>query len=143
MSVFSEIAEVPVPDCLVLKLEEVEPNGLIDTTLYIFYDRIKHVYVIRGRRRVTQKSMSCTYSFVCNHSKNLANFLKYIICSGNKVRETLYNYDNFPTESNEITYSFLNNCAHLDYELSGYEEVTLFNIANRLQMLKNVYNNYN
>ena len=40
-----------VSDCLVFKFEEVEENGNVDMTAYVFYDKRTHKYVIRGRRR--------------------------------------------------------------------------------------------
>ena len=50
-----------VPDCLVLKLEEVEcGTNKKDTTIYVFYDKEEHKYVVRGQRKVTKSHKSCT-----------------------------------------------------------------------------------
>lgn len=134
-----------MPDCLVFKLEEVEYNtNKIDTTLYILYDKVRHVYIVRGRRRWTPMSQSCTYSFECEFAKDLADFIDYVICRGNKVNETLYNYDNLPNDSNEITYEFLHDYDHSDFEISGYDNRKLRRgrLLKNLRMLRNVYNYY-
>ena len=56
-----------ISDCLVFKLEEVEHvTGIIDTTVYIIYDKKNHKYLIRGRRRWTPICQSCTYSYECD-----------------------------------------------------------------------------
>jgi hypothetical protein len=134
-----------MPDCLVFKLEEVEYNtNKIDTTLYILYDKVRHVYIVRGRRRWTPMSQSCSYSFECEFAKDLADFIEYVICKRNKVNETLYNYDNLPDDSNEITYEFLHDYDHSDFELSGYDNRKLRRgrLLKNLRMLRNIYNYY-
>ena len=134
-----------LPDCLVLKLEEVEKGtNNIDTTIYIFYDKKTHHYFVRGRRRWTPQVQSCTYSFQCEFAKDLADFLQYVICKKNKVNEILYNYDNFPSESNDVTFDFLNDYYHSDYEISGYDKIKLRRkeLLRNLRMLRNVFNYY-
>ena len=84
-----------VPDCLVLKIEEIDYNTKkVDTTVYIFYDANEMNYVIRGHRQSTKKFNNCIYSFVCEEAKDLADFLQYIMCPKNIVNDVLYNYDN-------------------------------------------------
>lgn len=134
-----------MPDCLVLKLEEVEKlTGELDTTVYILYDKRNRNYLIRGRRRWTPKHQSCTYSFECDRSKDLAEFLQYIICSDNSVNEILYNYDNLPENPSDITFEFLQQNDHVDYEISGYNDQTLTTdrLLKTLRMLKNISNFY-
>ena len=115
------MTEFPVPDCLVLKLEENEADSKnIDTTVYIFYDKKEHNYVIRGQRRCSDNIHSCTYSFVSEHLNSVADFLQYVICSNNTVNEILYNFDSLPIDSNEITYELLKKYDDVSYELSGY-----------------------
>jgi hypothetical protein len=141
--------EHTLPDCLVLKLEENEVSevnnkntGRVDTTIYIFYDKKEKNYVLRGQRRWSVGCQSCAYSFVCKSEVDLADFLQYIFCKKNTVNEILYNYDNLPKISNEITFDFLNKYDHGDYEISGYNNTVL--IKNRLikilKMLRNVFN---
>ena len=55
-----------VPDCLVFKFEEYDNvREEIDTTIYVFYDKKEHHYVVRGQRKWTPRHQSCTYSFKC------------------------------------------------------------------------------
>ena len=132
-------------DCLVLKLEEIESDtGKIDTTVYILYDKERKNFVIRGRRRLTPVAQSCNYSFVSKRAEDLVDFLLYIICKGNTVNEVLYNYDNLPNDANEITFDFLYQYDHDDYEISGYNNIKLGKkrLLKNLNILRNVFNNY-
>ena len=136
--------ENTVPDCLVLKLEELEEcTNEIDTTMYIFYDKNEHHYVIRGQRRVTEKCNSCVYSFVCNDALDLIDFLSFIFDEKFCVLNiTLYNYDNLSNNSNDITYEFLQDYDHRDYELAGYDgqDFDRKQLLNCLRMIRNVFN---
>lgn len=134
-----------LPDCLVLKLEEVEENsGKIDTTVYVIYDKRDHKYLIRGSRRLSPKYEPCAYSYQCECAHELVDFIEYLFCPGNKVNEILYNYDNLPGNSNDITFDFLNENAYEDYEISGYNDLTLKRrrLLKILRMLRNVFNYY-
>ena len=133
-------------DCLVFKLEEFDVDTMAtDTNIYILYDTKNYNFVVRGCRKWTPKQKSATYSFVCDDEEELSYFLKYLICKNNKVNEILYNYDNLPLDSNEITFDFLNNYEHSDYEISGYNNKSFsrHRILKNLRMLKNIYNIYN
>jgi len=139
------MTEFAVPDCLVFKFEEVEYNTeKVDTTVYVFYDKKEHNYVIRGQRRCSPLHQSCTYSFVSEDVNDLADFLQYIICKDNEVNEILYNYDNFPLDSNDITFDFLKEYDHNDFEISGYNKQKLGRkrLIKTLRMLRNVFNYY-
>jgi len=117
----TEFTETSVPDCLVLKFEEIDSDTeQLDQTVYIFYDQSIETYVVRGRRRWTPAIQSCTYSYECDNESDLADFMEYLFCPDNTVNEILYNYDNFPDNSNDITFEFLNENDHKDYEISGY-----------------------
>ena len=135
-----------VTDCLVLKIEERETDvELLDTTIYVIYDKREHNYVVRGKRRVTKDIESWTYSFVCNDYKDLADFLSFVLCKYNLLTYVLYNYDNLPYDSNDITYEFLKEYESNVYELVGYNNLDysrkrLYSI---LRMLRNVFNYYN
>jgi hypothetical protein len=139
------MSKYDVPDCLVLKFEEVErETKQIDNTIYVFYDKRTHNFFVRGRRRWTPTTQSCTYSFQCEYAKDLADFLQYTICKNNTVNEVLYNYDNLPFESNDVTFEFLHDYDHGDYEISGYDNVKLKrkDLLINLRMLRNVFNFY-
>ena len=132
-----------MPDCLVFKFEEVEADtGELDTTVYVLYDQIKEKYIVRGQRKWTPRHQSCTYSYECDNQCDLLDFLQYIVCSGNRVNEVLYNYDNLPYDSNKITYEFLHDYDHQDYEISGYngKKFTRRRLFKNLRMLRKISN---
>ncbi len=132
-------------DCLVLKIEEFDADtNENDTNLYVLYDTNNSRYIIRGRRRWTPKIQACEYSFVCDHEDDVLEFLQYVICKNNRINEILYNYDNLPADSSDITFEFLNNYEHSDYEISGYngKKFKRTRILRNLKMLKNIYNIY-
>ena len=132
-------------DCLVLKIEELDADtNEPDTNIFILYDTEREQYIIRGRRRWTPKVTGCEYSFVCDAEEELVHFLQYVICKQNKINEILYNYDNLPPDSTDITFEFLNDYEHSDYEISGYNNKTFkrTRILRNLKMLKNIYNIY-
>ena len=134
-----------MPDCLVFKFEEVEKGTKkVDTTVYVLFDQRKHKYIVRGQRRWTPRYQSCSYSFDCEDICDLVYFLQYVICPGNRVNEVLYNYDNLPDDSNKITYEFLHDHDHEDYEISGYNKIKFSSkrLFNNLIMLRNIYNNF-
>ena len=144
MSEFSQ-TDTRVDDCLVLRFEEIEERTKeIDTTVYVLYDKNEHHYVVRGKRRESENQPSYSYSFNCEYAADLADFLQYIICKYNIVNETLMNYDNLPGISNDITYEFLQDYFHLDYEVAGYDRQKLVRkrLLKNLRMLRNVYNYY-
>jgi hypothetical protein len=134
-----------VPDCLVFKFEEVEKEtGNIDNIIYVLFDQRTENYVVRGQRRWTPKIQSCSYSFECDNQCDLADFLQYIVCSDNRVNEILYNYDNLPDDSNSVTYEFLHDYDHSDYEISGYngKKFNRRRLFRMLRMLRKISNEY-
>ena len=133
-------------DCLVFKLEEFEDGSdKMDNVVYILYDTYDETYIIRGRREETRTRAACTYSFACNDENDLADFLQYTICSHNTVNEILYNYDNLPHNSKDITFAFLEKYDDPVYEISGYngQKLRKKKLIKNLRMLKNVFNYYN
>lgn len=134
-----------VPDTLVLKIEEYEADHkLIDTILYILYDTRTKRYVIRGKRQSTQNFESEPYSFESESSNDLADFIMLIIDCDNVLSYTLYNYDNLPEQSNDITYEFLNFYDDRTYEVVGYDnkKIKRRDLLRNLRILRNVFNYY-
>jgi len=134
-----------VPDCLVLKFEEIDSDlEQLDQSVFIFYDQNVETYVVRGRRRWSPKIQSCTYSYECDNADDLADFLEYLFCKDNAVNEILYNYDNFPDNSNDITFEFLQEHEHKDYEISGYDnqQHSVKRFKRLLRMIRKVGNYY-
>jgi hypothetical protein len=132
-------------DCLVLKIEEIS-DGEIDTTLFILYDGIENQYAIFGKRNdIFGRQSRVPYSFKCKYAEDLSDFISFAICKKNKWSYTLYNYDNLPGDSDDITYEFLK---ELDddqsYEISGYDNKNYSRnyLVKSLKMLKNVFNYY-
>ena len=138
--------ETTVPDCLVLKIEEYNSTICeLDTSIFVLYDKYKHQYVLRGCRRITEKYDMRTYSFVCNSATDLANFISYVICQENLWTFVLYNYDNLPTSSSNITYEYLVKNESPEYEITAYDKTIYnkFRLLQNLKMLRNVFNYYN
>jgi hypothetical protein len=132
-------------DCLVLKIDENDSyDNKLDTTLFIIYDKKNSNFIIRGKRDDTYED-SAPFSFNCEFAHELVDFISFVICKKNKWTFSLYNYDNLPATSNEITYDFLYNQESSIYELGAYEKQK-FNkkiLLKYLRILRNVFNNYN
>ena len=136
--------EFTVPDTLVLKIVEHDVDlGIPDTTLYVLYDKSTHRYVIRGKRNDSRID-SCTYSFECEFANDLADFLEFLLDRTNTFSYILYNYDNLPETSNEITFEFLEMYDSKIYELSGYDNLSFKRkiLLKNLRMLRNIFNYY-
>ncbi len=136
--------EFTVPDTLVLKIVEYDVDlKRNDNTLFILYDKAIHRYVIRGKRNDVNVS-SCTYSYECKSASDLADFLGFLLDETNKLSYIVYNYDNLPETSNDITFEFLNKNYSKFNELFGYDN-QLYNrktITKVIRTLKNVFNYY-
>jgi hypothetical protein len=135
-----------VTDCLVLKIVENDSiKDRVDNTIYILYDTREQTYVIRGQRECGTVRSGCTFSYICENEDDLADYLQYVICHQNTVNEILYNYDNLPDNSNDITFEFFQKYDHSDYEVGGYDDRKLSRkrLLKTLRMLRNVFNYYN
>jgi len=136
----------PATDCLVLKIDEIDIDTKIkDTTLFIIYDKMKHEFIIRAKRLNTKKITSIPYAFVCEYAKDLAEFIGFVIDEkNNKISYTLYNYDNLPATSDEITFEFFEKHVDDAYEIVGYDNQkhNKKEVISVLRMLRNVYNKY-
>jgi hypothetical protein len=132
-------------DCLTLKIQEYDiDDNTLDTTLYIIYDKKEHHYVLRGKRNdKTLKSEA--FSFNCEFAHELIDFITFVICKKNNWSYILYNYDNLPATSDEITYDFMKVNESVVYELGGYEKQKYNKtvVLKYLRILRNVFNNYN
>jgi len=132
-------------DCLVLKIEELS-DGELDTTLFILYDVLEDNYIIRGKRSNDfSKPQSVPYSFQCKHPEHLADFISFIVCTKNKWSYSLYNYNDLPNHSDEITYEYLKDLDNDPcYEIAAYDNKNYCReyLVKSLEMLKNVFNHY-
>ena len=137
--------EFTVPDTLVLQIREFDlDTNRLDTTLFVLYDQRTDRYVIRGNRKEVPRIDPCIYSFECESARDLADFIEFVIDKTNKISYILYNYDNLPEESNEITYDMLLAEADVSREISGYDNQRLKRkrLLKNIRMLRNIFNEY-
>lgn len=136
------MTEFTLPDTLVLKIIEYYDYDKKDTILYILYDKSSERYVIRGKRHETNLIKNCTYSFECDTTYGLAEFIQFLIVPFNNISVILYNYTNLPLTSDEITYEFLEEHDKTQNEISGYDNKRLKRkyLLKTLRMLRNVFN---
>lgn len=135
--------EFTVPDTLVLKIVEYDENThRDDTTLYMWYDQSIQRYAVRGKRAETPNLAHCLYSFECKSANDLADFVQFVIDRNNYVSYILYNYDNLPETSDDITFDFLSYYDEISYEIAGYDNEALkrTDLVRNLKMLKNIFN---
>lgn len=131
-----------IPDTLVLKISELK-NFKINsslTTLYIIYDVKLETYIIRGEKTFVETYDKLNYSFECDTATCLVDFIK-LIFGKCELLYTIYNYNNLPLLSDDITFDFLEK--HDDYINIIGEEVgpTKKNyLKNKLKMLKWIFN---
>jgi len=152
-------------DCLVLCIDD-----LSSFKLFVLYDTKKNIYELRGKNYVLvsddSESESVLYSdsdsdsdsdlekesnnieflpfsFKSKKSKHLIEFIEFII-SLNSCEFTVYNYNNFPSNSNKITFDFLENHQQNKREIFCYEKENFDKemCKKLLKMIKNIYNNY-
>jgi hypothetical protein len=131
-------------DCLVLKIEEYYTDtDELDTTMYVFYDKETHYFYIRGKRR-SKNLDSVTFSFTCEFAEELVDFISFAICKKNKWTYVLYNYNNLPLSSDDISYEYLVQKQSKVNELAGYnkQDYKRKTLLSHLRMLRNVFNYY-
>ena len=133
-------------DTLVLKIEEIEEhNGvMVDTRLFVFYDANDGCYHLRGERTSTGRYVFDPYSFRCDTSNTLIDFIGHVICKMNKTCFTLYNFNDLQICSDKISYEQLCWNQSKTKEIVGYDnfQYTRKELKKILKLLRNVYNNY-
>lgn len=136
--------ESTVPDTLVLKIIERDELNVIDNVVYILYDQRYQRYVIRGKRRDTVNIKSQDYSFECDNSRHLAEFIEFMMDKNYTFSYILYNYTNLPEKSDDITFDFLFDNDDLANEMTGYDDEPMVKhkLLKMFRILKNVYNFY-
>ena len=134
----------PSTDCLVLKIEEYV-DSVLDTTLFVLYDKNEEKYLIRGKRSSYSGNEPNSYSFNCNYTSELNDFINLVICPKSRLSYTLLNYNDLPCNSENIDYDYL---ISLDddkiYEVTGYDNQTYNKkkFLRILRTLKYVFNYY-
>lgn len=132
-------------DCLVLKIEEYDSTTeRLDNTVFILYDTKSKQYIVRGLRVDTPKMTSVPYSFTCKKLSRLVDFISFIVCKQNLWSYTLYNYNNLPFSSENITFDSLYDDGNKENEISGYDNCSYDRreLYSNLRMLRFVFNSY-
>ena len=161
-------------DCLVVKIDELFAFE-VEHTIFIVYDTIEQKYVMRGKRienvqkpeyenfnqpsivqlfdylfqyKSEKKPVTYyPYSFSCPKKESLVDFLEFIFTQGSSFRISLYNYDNLPYESKDITYEFFEKHVDETYEICSVYECHGDKKINEkfekiLDFIQNVSNDY-
>lgn len=127
------------PDTLVLKIAKYTHD--VNNIMYILYDYSLDKYIIRGEKLTKKPYKSTNYSFECVSTTYLRDFIITILGNKNAITYSLYNYDNLPSTSDEVTYEFLEDNDDKIYELSN--EITVLKktqLKQYLNMLTHVLN---
>ena len=133
--------EIYPTDCLVLRIDEFDCDShKLDTSMYVFYDVNEEMYVIRGKRPNEWQ----TYSFYCDTMHDTMDFVRTVICKENFWSYNLYNCDNLPLDSDDITFGTLDSIVSFRNEVTGYDYQTYNKktLKRMLRILRNVYNYY-
>ena len=128
-------------DCLVLEIREFDSDlDRIDTRMFVLYDHNEDTFVFRGKRQNQWE----TYSFYCDGLNDLADFIRTIVCKYNYCSFILYNYDNLPMSSDDITFEHLDNNIRVENEVTGFDNMKCKKkfLKRMLGILRNVYNYY-
>jgi hypothetical protein len=123
--------EFIVPDTLVLEIIEINRLGPV---FYVLYDKNTHRYVLRCSTE-TQNIIS----FECNSEEDLISFVKVIFKGASTISFTLYNYDNLPALSNDITFDFLDE-NRPDEIVSDCDKLKKKNLLKYLRIIRNIFN---
>ena len=138
-------------DCLVLRVVENTCSKFkYDQEVFILWDTFLKKYIIRGRRSPFRRGCAHgnPYSYTCTHMLDVLNFLYLIIDPTNDCKFELYNYDNLPYDSDDITVDFLSNGIDLYNEVVAYDDMFIDStsknteLVKALKSLKSIYNEY-
>ena len=130
-------------DCLVLLIEGYDPELNISVNkTYVLYDNVNQQYLVRGLdfdKETQKKSFSFTVDY--DATESIVDFTDFF-SSGDQVKIAVYNFDDLPLTSEEITYEYLEDYSSEEYEIftfrpTNYSKTT---IRRMLTMVKNLYN---
>ena len=109
-------------DCLVLRIMDIESmkNGRT-AELFILFDSNMGEYIIRGSNDHVKEFVP--FSFSCRYRSKLIEFINFFLCVKNIWNYELYNYNNLPVTSNDITYEFLSENIDNRFNLVSYDKV--------------------
>ncbi len=127
------------PDTLVLKITKYDYD--VNHFMYIVYDNSLDKYIIRGQKLTKKPYKATNYSFECDSTTYLRDFIMTLFGNKSDVSYSFYNYDNLPLTTDEITYDFLEDNDDKTYELSN--EITILKkkqLKHHLNMLTHILN---
>ena len=130
-------------DCLVLRIVDTDSIKNNKTAnLFVLYDVKEREYVVRGSNDHAKAFVP--FSFNCRTRTELIDFIKFFLCEECKWSYELYNYDNLPAFSNDITYDFLHSNLDNRYNIVSYDnqEYSKRSLQKWLRMLEYVKNDY-
>ena len=140
-----DIMSAMISDCIVLKIVETEAtSGDTDNTIYVLYDNKAREYIIRGVRSPSYKTVFDTYSFRCHSTKVVGDFLYLTIDGSNIVSYALYNCNDLPYSSDEITSELLDESCVKRVEVIGYDNMKLERktLQKYVDIVGNMFNPY-
>jgi hypothetical protein len=129
---------------LVLCIEErddPEDYNNIDGRIFIFWEEISGKYIIFGRRELRENFNGIPYAFTFDKSKDVCKFVDLII-KDRITSVTYYNFNNlYNLETGDLkllNYEFFENNMDKNYEVIGYDEVSLeYNsLRSRIKLLR-------
>jgi hypothetical protein len=127
-------------DCLVLEIREIDTDSdTLDTRMFVLYDANEDIFVVRGKRPEHE-----AYSFYCDGLHDLAEFIKTVVCKSNYCSFIMYNYNNLPIDSDDITFEHLTTILNTRNEITGFDNMKCKTklLKRMLGILRNVYNYY-
>ena len=80
------------PDTLVLKITKYAYD--VNKIIYVFYDNSIDKYIIRGQKLTKQPYKAANYSFECESTTYLRDFIMTLFGNKSNVSYSFYNYDN-------------------------------------------------
>lgn len=132
-----------ISDCIVLKIVETEyQSGETDNTIYLLFDTLKREFVIRGIRTPSSKTEFEPYSFRCVSMKAVCDFISVVIDNSNIVSYSLYNLNDLPCYSDDITCELLDESCYKATEIVGYDNLE-FNMKTLRKYVGIVYELFN
>jgi hypothetical protein len=130
---------------LTLCIEERSDSNYncIINRLFLSYDVEEESYVVYGRNIKTGVD-SEPFFFRADKSRDMYNFVKFIVSKQSMCSYTLYNYNNMPFDLEGVDYFFMEANMDIRYELAAYDEMKIRrkDFKELSHMLKNVYNVY-
>jgi hypothetical protein len=129
-----------ITDCIVLNIAATSGSQV-----FIIYDCKTRLYEIRGKNDdvTAEYSYYLPYSFSCEMAKHLSEFIHNVFYyENNKV--TLYNCDQLPETSEDITFEFLDENLRSRNEIFSYlyKSFSKKSCKKLLKIMRHIYNEY-